>query len=355
MSQPTQDKAEILSANPATDVRSQTMHAWLAAQLGGEDWQIAPASADASFRRYFRVSLPDGTTRIVMDAPPPHEDCRPFLDIAALFRAAGANTPEVFAANVEDGFLLLADLGQCTYLDALRVEPAAAPVLYGEARAALIAIQRASRPSVLPAYDRELLARELALFPDWYLARHLGITLDAAQQQTLASAFATLLDCALAQPQVFVHRDYHSRNLMVSGDAFPASPGVLDFQDAVFGPASYDVVSLFRDAYIDWDEEQELDFVIRYWEEARRAGLPLPAEFHEFYRDYEWMGAQRQLKVLGIFARLNYRDGKDGYLKDMPRVAAYLRRACERYRELLPLARLLDVIENRQTVLGFHV
>ncbi len=343
---------------PTPAPRTAQMYAWIAQHLGasalGADGQlrIEPASSDASFRRYFRVTLDDATTRIVMDAPPEHEDCRPFVKVATLFRDAGARTPEILAADVEQGFLLLSDLGSSTYLDALIATPANAPKLYADARNALLAIQRASLPGVLPNYDRELLARELALFPDWYLARHLGIGAEA-KRAALEPVFARLLDCALAQPQVFVHRDYHSRNLMVSGEGFPASPGVLDFQDAVFGPLSYDLVSLFRDAYIDWEEEQELDFVIRYWEAARGAGLPLSADFHEFYRDYEWMGAQRQLKVLGIFARLKHRDGKDGYIKDMPRVATYLRRTAERYRDLLPLARLLDELENRQSVLGF--
>ena len=304
-----------------------------------------PASADASFRRYFRIVLPDGTTRIIMDAPPELEDCRPFLKVAALLRAAGVHVPQVYADNLEHGFLLLSDLGQTTYLDVLDADRA--PALYHDANRALVDIQRASRPDVLPEYDHTLLKRELQLFPDWYVARHLDRSLDEKQSATLRSVFDALLANNLAQPQVFVHRDYHSRNLMVSGEAYPTNPGIIDFQDAVYGPITYDLVSLYRDAYIDWEEGQELDFVIRYWEMARSAGLPVHADFHTFYRDYEWMGAQRQLKVLGIFARLCYRDGKDGYLKDMPRVLAYLRRTCERYLELRPLARLLDQLENR--------
>ena len=304
-----------------------------------------PASADASFRRYFRIALPDGTTRIIMDAPPELEDCRPFLKVAALLRAAGVHVPQVYADNLEHGFLLLSDLGQTTYLDVLDADRA--PALYHDANRALVDIQRASRPDVLPEYDHTLLKRELQLFPDWYVARHLDRSLDEKQSATLRSVFDALLANNLAQPQVFVHRDYHSRNLMVSGEAYPTNPGIIDFQDAVYGPITYDLVSLYRDAYIDWEEGQELDFVIRYWEMARSAGLPVHADFHTFYRDYEWMGAQRQLKVLGIFARLCYRDGKDGYLKDMPRVLAYLRRTCERYLELRPLARLLDQLENR--------
>lgn len=320
----------------------------------------APASSDASFRRYFRLALPDGTTRIVMDAPPEHEDCRSFVRVAALFRNAGVHVPDIHAADLEQGFLLLSDLGRTTYLDALDAQTA--PALYGDANAALVALQRASRPGVLPGYDRALLQRELDLFPDWYVARHLGRTLDAPQAAELRTVFDALLDNALAQPQVFVHRDYHARNLMVVGEApagattpaaaFPRNPGILDFQDAVYGPITYDLVSLYRDAYIAWEEEQELDFVIRYWEAARAAGLPVRADFDAFYRDYEWMGAQRQLKVLGIFARLYHRDGKDGYLKDMPRVMAYLRRTAGRYAELRPLARLLDALENRPNETG---
>ncbi len=311
---------------------------------------LEPASADASFRRYFRIALPDGSTRIVMDAPPEQEDCRPFLKVAALFRDAGAHVPEVYAEDLTQGFLLLSDLGTQTYLNALNSSTASR--LYQHANAALIGIQQASQPEQLPAYDRALLTRELNLFPDWYIARHLKLALDDGQQKTLRSVFEKILANNLAQPKVFVHRDYHSRNLMVSGDDYPANPGIIDFQDAVYGPITYDLVSLYRDAYISWEEKDELDFVIRYWEMARQAGLPVHADFHDFYRDYEWMGAQRQIKVLGIFARLCYRDGKAGYLKDMPRVMAYLRRTCERYLELKPFARLLDQLENRHAAVG---
>ena len=319
-------------------------------QHSEQELAIEPASADASFRRYFRVTLDNGDTRIVMDAPPEHEDCRPFVRIAALFREAGVHVPEIFAQDLDQGFLLLSDLGNTTYLNVL--DTTTAPGLYRDANAALVEIQRISRPGILPDYDRALLERELKLFPDWYVTKHLGTLLSPEQDAVLRGVFETLLANNLAQPKVFVHRDYHSRNLMVSGDDYPANPGVIDFQDAVYGPITYDLVSLYRDAYITWDEKQELDFVIRYWEMARKAGLPVEANFDVFYRDYEWMGAQRQIKVLGIFARLCHRDGKDGYLKDMPRVMAYLRRTCERYGELRPLARLLDQLENRQAQTG---
>ena len=334
--------------------RIALLHDWLdrhfSCQPSNRNYSLAPASADASFRRYFRVTLTDQTTFIVMDAPPELEDCRPFIGVAALFRDAGAHVPAVHTENLELGFLLLSDLGNTTYLKVLN--ESTAPALYRHANAALVDIQRASRPGVLPEYDHALLTRELNLFPDWYVARHLGIVLDEKQEATLRAVFETILANNLAQAKVFVHRDYHSRNLMVSGDEHPDNPGVIDFQDAVYGPITYDLVSLYRDAYITWEEKQELDFVIRYWEMARHAGLPVRADFHDFYRDYEWMGVQRQIKVLGIFARLCYRDGKAVYLDDMPRVMAYLRRTCERYIELRPLARLLDQLESRPVDVG---
>ena len=322
--------------------RTILLQNWLARHfsLPPEQIRLTPASADASFRRYFRLHLDDGSTRIVMDAPPEHEDCRPFLHVAALFGKAGVHVPTVHAENLEQGFLLLSDLGNTTYLQALDAH--SAPSLYRDANSALIQIQLASRSGVLPDYDRALLERELNLFPDWYLARHLGVTPSPAQEAVLRGVFEQILGNNLAQPPVFVHRDYHSRNLMRIENG--QNPGIIDFQDAVYGPLTYDLVSLYRDAYIGWEEEVELDFVIRYWEAARAAGLPVRADFDDFYRDYEWMGAQRQIKVLGIFARLYHRDGKDGYLKDMPRVMAYLRRTCERYGELRPLLRLLDTL-----------
>lgn len=317
---------------PRTILLREWLNSLFPRQRHEEELRVEPASADASFRRYFRVTLNDGSTRIVMDAPPEHEDCRPFLHVAALFRDAGVHVPEVFAQNLDQGFLLLSDLGSTTYLNVL--DEKTAPTLYRDANAALVDIQRASRPGVLPEYDRALLERELNLFPDWYVARHLGLTLDAQQTAALRNVFETLLANNLSQPPVFVHRDYHSRNLMTIDGGYPANPGIIDFQDAVYGPITYDLASLYRDAYITWEEERELDFVIRYWEMAKKAALPVCPDFDAFYRDYEWMGAQRQIKVLGIFARLYHRDGKDGYLKDMPRVMAYLRRTCTRYNAL---------------------
>jgi hypothetical protein len=331
--------------------RLQALQDWAARQLGGESLDIAPASADASFRRYFRVTA-KGRDYIVMDAPPAHEDCRPFIAVARLFADAGVNVPQVLAQDLDRGFLLLTDLGNTTYLSALGEAASNQDVareLYLASNDALIHIQQASRPGVLPEYDRALLTRELMLFPDWYVAKHLGVVMKDEQKAILETVFGRILANNLAQPQVYVHRDWHSRNLMVS----EPNPGILDFQDAVYGPITYDLASIYRDAYIQWDEEQQLDWVIRYWEKARAAHLPVREDFGEFWRDFEWMGAQRQIKVLGIFARLYHRDGKDGYLKDMPRVMHYLRKTCERYDELKPLLFLLDALQDRQPQAGY--
>jgi N-acetylmuramate 1-kinase len=326
--------------------RSALLQRWLTERFGAGNYTCAPASEDASFRRYFRVSAEAGSF-IVMDAPPEHEDCRPFVMVARLFADAGVHVPVILEENLREGFLLLSDLGNRTYLHAL--ESGTASALYTDANEALIRIQLASRPGVLPAYDRALLLRELRLFPDWYVTRHLGMALTPAQDEVLAAAFELILANNLAQPRVYVHRDYHSRNLMVS----EPNPGILDFQDAVYGPITYDLVSLFRDAYIGWEEQRQLDWVVRYWERARKAHLPVDADFSAFYRDFELMGAQRQLKVLGIFARLFHRDGKSAYLKDMPLVMSYLRQACDRYHDLNPLLKLLDELEHRRARTGY--
>lgn len=322
--------------------RQQQINEWLGSLGPGRNFTLAPASADASFRRYFRATYDDGASRIVMDAPPDREDLAPWLHVQALFRQAGVHVPAVLAEDRARGFLLLSDLGSDTYLS--RLTPETADPLYRQAIDALIAIQSASRPRQLPAYDRALLQRELDLFPDWYLERHLAVTIGDEWRNRLRAMFDKILAVNLGEPAVYVHRDYHSRNLMVT----EPNPGVIDFQDAVYGPLSYDLVSLFKDAYVTWDEEQTLDWLVRYWEKARKAGLPVRADFGEFHREYEWMGVQRHLKVLGIFARLYHRDGKDGYLKDMPLVARYLKDTCARYQDLTPLLRLLDDLENRQ-------
>lgn len=326
--------------------RLQALQDWAARQLGSDSLDIAPASADASFRRYFRVTA-KGRDYIVMDAPPAHEDCRPFIAVARLFADAGVHVPQVLAQDLDRGFLLLNDLGNTTYLSALNEYTARD--LYLASNDALVRIQQASRPGVLPEYDRALLTRELMLFPEWYAGKHLGASLTGDQEVTLNTAFEHLLANNLAQPQVYVHRDWHSRNLMVSDP----NPGILDFQDAVYGPITYDLASIYRDAYIQWDEEHQLDWVIRYWEKARAAGLPVRKDFGDFWRDFEWMGAQRHIKVLGIFARLYHRDGKDGYLKDMPLVMHYLRKVCERYIELKPLFYLLDALQDKQPQVGY--
>ncbi|MDN5754044.1 MAG: phosphotransferase [Nitrosospira sp.] len=322
--------------------RLQLLDDWIQTQFPDRRFTLSPASADASFRRYFRATFSDETL-IVMDAPPQQEDCTPFLHVARLFAAAGVHVPAVLAQDPAQGFLLLSDLGSTTYLQALNDDPGSADRLYRDAVAALLGIQLASRPGVLPDYDEALLLREMNLFPDWYLTRHLQVMPNASQKAGLDQVFKRIVQNNLAQPSVFVHRDYHSRNLMVT----TPNPGIIDFQDAVYGPITYDLMSLFKDAYIRWDEERVLDWVIRYWEKARKLGLPAAADFADFYRDFEWMGVQRHIKVLGIFARLSYRDGKDSYLEDMPRVMEYLRKACARYRELHPLLTLLDALENK--------
>ena len=329
--------------------RTLALQAWLGRLFPAEKWTLDPASADASFRRYFRISLPGrGESRIVMDAPPQQEDCRPFIRVAELLRQAGLNAPEVLAQDLEQGFLLLTDLGTTTYLAALERDDAGADTLFGDATDALITWQLASRPGVLPPYDAALLRRELDLFPDWYLSHHLGLRLAQQQRDGLERMFALILANNLAQPAVYVHRDYMPRNLMLS----TPNPGILDFQDAVYGPISYDLASLVRDAFISWEEERALDWIVRYWEKARRAGLPVGADFGDFYRDLEWMGLQRHLKVLGIFARIKHRDRKPGYIEDAPRFLAYVRAVTARYNALGPLTQLLDQFEDQHAAGG---
>ena len=338
------------AAAGATDARLSQLRDWLGTLPAAHGLRIdtlQPASADASFRRYFRLDSSNGTL-IVMDAPPPQEDCRPFVHVAGLLNGAGVRAPQVLEQDLAQGFLLLTDLGNTTYLHQLNHD--SAHKLYLDAIDSLVLIQAQSKPGVLPEYDRALLHRELMLFPDWYIGKHLGITLTDKQTATLNKVFDVLLANNLAQPQVYVHRDYHSRNLMVLPQG---NPGILDFQDAVYGPITYDLVSLLRDAYIQWDEEMVLDWAIRYWERARRAGLPVNPDVDAFYRDFEFMGLQRHIKVLGIFARLYHRDGKDAYLKDMPLVMEYTRKAAGRYTQLAPLIRLLDEIDGKGDSVGY--
>lgn len=322
--------------------RLQLLKEWVKTQFPGKPFSFTPASADASFRRYYRITFDDSKTLIAMDAPPQQEDCAPFLHVAGLFTSAAVHVPSVLSKDTAQGFLLLSDLGNTTYLQALNTNAADADNLYGDAVDALIKIQLASRDGVLPDYDQSLLLDELNLFPAWYIAKHLHTVLTADQKNVIQTVFDQILRNNLAQPRVFVHRDYHSRNLMVTAP----NPGIIDFQDAVYGPITYDLVSLFKDAYIYWDEERLLDWTIRYWEKARKTGLPVAQDFTDFYRDFEWMGVQRHLKVLGIFARLYHRDGKSGYLDDIPLVMNYLRKACERYREFYLLLKLLDELTS---------
>lgn len=341
--------------NTASDPRISQLQAWLAtlSQTPTVASSLRPASSDASFRRYFRIdSINPNTSYIVMDAPPPQENVQPFVAIAKLFDQAGVNVPQVLASDVGNGFLLLSDLGSTTYLQELTSALSNTPRqdqiasnLYGDAIDALITLQSYDAKQQLPEYDRAMLLRELMLFPDWYLGRHRNIQLNDAQQTDLNKAFDIILANNLAQGKVIVHRDYHSRNLMFLANN---NPGILDFQDAVFGPITYDLVSLLRDAYITWDEEQVLDWAIRYWEKAKRKGLPINPDVDGFYRDFEFMSLQRHLKVLGIFARLYYRDGKEAYLNDIPVVLNYVQKTARRYSELGPLIRILNLLEQTQ-------
>lgn len=322
--------------------REEDLLAWLHAQTG-ESHELVPASSDASFRRYFRIHT-DGTTRVVMDAPPPQEDCQPFVHVANLLRVAGMNAPEVIAANIEDGFLILSDLGTTTYLDVLNEDNV--DRLYGDAIGALAQLQACIEPASagLPVYDSELLNRELSLFKDWYLQKHLGMTLDAAQEGILVATNKLLVESALAQTRVCVHRDYHSRNLMFTEKN---NPGVLDFQDAVIGPVTYDLVSLLRDCYISWPRERVEGWVLNYYQILVESGV-INADYvseQQFLRDFDLMGVQRHLKAIGIFARLLHRDGKDGYINDIPRTMAYVKEVAGRYPELSEFAGFLDRLD----------
>ncbi len=343
--------------------RRTAFEAWLAPLTGPHQLlpaTLRPASADASFRRYLRIDSASGASRIVMDAPPDKENCRPFVQVQGLMAAAGLNVPDILAFDEPTGFMLLSDLGHQTVIERLNPEkPQDAYAWYQQATDVLLQWQKASQPGVLPPYDDALLRRELALFPDWYLAQHRAVTLDDKQQATLQSAFDAIVGHNLAAPQVYVHRDFMTRNLMAPVEA-GAPLGVLDFQDAVYGPITYDIASLLRDAFISWEEEFVIDITVRYWEKARKAGL-LGAtsasgwgdDFGEFYRAVEWMGLQRHLKVAGIFARLTLRDGKPKYLADAPRFMAYIRATANRYRQLGPLLKMLDQIEGTEPVVGF--
>lgn len=329
--------------------RQRLFEAWCASVQA--TWQLdlrslRLASADASFRRYLRVDTPQGSL-VVMDAPPALENCQPFVHVARLMAEAGLHAPKVLSWDEAHGFMLLTDLGSQTLLQAM--DPQAPPPLgrYLEAVDMLVQWQLASHPGVLPPYDRALLLRELELFPQWYMGEYRRMPPDTTQRTTLDKAFATIIENNLEWPSVYVHRDFMPRNLMLGSDG---RLGILDFQDAVFGPITYDIASLMRDAFISWEEEFCLDVTIRYWEKARKANLPVGSDFGAFYRAVEWMGLQRHLKVAGIFARLSLRDGKPQYLADTPRFITYLHATCTRYIELKPLLRLIEQVEGMQGV-----
>ena len=313
---------------------------------------LTAASADASFRRYLRITGHRGSL-IVMDAPPPQEDVRPFVHVAGLIHAAGLNAPQVLESDPEHGFLLLTDLGQQLYLDALQgAAPAAAEQLMRDALQALVQFQCKVSAETLPPFDEALLTRELALFPEWCVQREFGISWTPIEHGRWQRACRTLIDSALAQPQVAVHADWMPRNLMVATGPLQ-NPGILDFQDAVRGPITYDLASLLRDAFISWPEEQEIDWGVRWWTQARAAGLPVDADFGEFWRALEWMGLQRHLKVMGVFCRLKHRDGKPRYAQDLPRFFAYATRVAVRYAPLTPLLRLLEPLSGKTVTAGY--
>ncbi|NHZ34426.1 aminoglycoside phosphotransferase family protein [Massilia rubra] len=345
-----------LPTTPATssDTRLTQLTTWLATLGLVQVESRRPASADASFRRYFRLDVaPElraklGQTLIAMDAPPERENVPAYIHVQGLLLAAGVTVPAIVAQDVANGFLLLSDLGSTTYLQRLDVDNA--PNMYSDAVDALVKFQLASEPGVLPEYDRAFIERELNLFPEWFVGKHLGVTMTDVQSATLAKVFDAIIANNLAQQQVFMHRDFHSRNLMFMDQG---NPGVLDFQDAVFGPVTYDLASLLRDAYVQWDEEIVLDWVVRYWQRAKAVGLPVNPDIDAFYQDFEFMALQRHLKILGLFCRLNYRDGKSAYLGDLPTVIDYVRKTCNRYIVLKPLARLLDAFEDKVPQVGY--
>jgi hypothetical protein len=338
------------------EARRLAFEQWLAGLApahGLDPGSVVPASADASFRRYLRVRGAHGDL-IVMDAPPALEDCKPFVKVAAMLKQAGLNAPRVLAWDPVQGFMLLSDMGRELYLDALHAaDDAQVQRLMRDAIEALVRWQAGTLADGsahgLPPYDEALLTRELELFPTWCVQREYGVQWNEAQQAQWQAVSRALLDSALAQPRVAVHRDYMPRNLMVADP----NPGILDFQDAVLGPITYDMASLLRDAFISWDEERELDWAVRYWQAARAAALPVQDDFAEFWRALEWMGAQRHLKVLGIFCRLKHRDGKPKYSQDLPRFFAYLRRVAMRYGQLAPLLALLEPLDGGKLQAGY--
>lgn len=340
-----------------TDSRLELLNTWLTdlqSQYHLILESLRPASSDASFRRYFRIDT-DKHSLIVMDAPPSHEDCKPFVKIAEKLSAVGLNTPRILEQNLNDGFLLLHDLGEQNYYHRLQspIQEDELNNLYRDALSALVTMQTADA-SDLPVYDNQRLRDELDLFPTWYIEQYHKATLSETETQQLQQIFATLVEHNAKQAQVFVHRDYHSPNLMVChAEHHGPNPGIIDFQDALLGPISYDLVSLVMDARTTWEEPQQLDWAIRYWEMARAANLAVPADFADFHIDYEFMGLQRNLRILGVFARLAIRDNKSHYLQHIPRVNAYVRQVASRYSVFKPLLRLLDRLDNIETKVGY--
>lgn len=328
---------------PDEDVRLKLLENWLDQQLpalfAAQGWGAVPAatltsaSSDASFRRYFRWQGA-GRSLIVMDAPPPQEDCAPFVKVAGLLAEAQLNVPQILAADLAQGFLLLNDLGRQTYLEVIHADNADA--LFADAVQALLAFQQLPQDAALPSYDDALLRRELQLFPEWYVQRHLGVEWSAAQQATWQRVSQLLIDSALAQPKALVHRDYMPRNLMLS----EPNPGVLDFQDAVYGPVTYDITCLFKDAFLSWPEARVQAWLEDYWQRARALGIAVQGDLQDFLRASDLMGVQRHLKVIGIFARICHRDGKPKYLGDVPRFFSYIEAVLARRPELAELAEL---------------
>ena len=344
--------AVILTENQRTHImqRESALKIWLAQCYPQQNFTLSFTAADADFRRYFRATFADGSSVICMDAPPDKMNTEPYVRIQKLFSML--NVPQILHYDAEQGFMVLNDLGDIQYLKAMQHEntPEAHKALLLEAIDELIILQKASVAGCLPEYDHEILLREVNLFPEWFVTKELGRELNFAQRKLWQQTLDVLLSAVEQQPKVFVHRDFIVRNLMLTRDR----PAVLDFQDALYGAITYDLVSLTRDAFIEWDEEFTLDIVIRYWEKARAAGLPVPAEFDTFYRWYEWMGVQRHLKVAGIFARLWHRDGKDKYRPEIPRFLNYLRRTSRRYAELAPLyALLLELVGDEELQTGY--
>jgi hypothetical protein len=343
--------------NIPLDPRLLALQHWLSslpAELALEINSLAPASSDASFRRYFRLNAGQGSL-VVMDAPPAQEDCQPFVDVDSRLAQAGLNVPQIIASDLKQGFLLLSDLGPTTYYARIQqgIDDATLQHLYKDALAALVQMQTADHTG-LAKYDAKRLKDELGLFAQWYAAVHCNSPLDEASHTAINGVFDQLVAHNVAQPVVLVHRDFHSPNLMVcSAPQYGQNPGILDFQDAVAGPITYDLASLVVDARTTWEEPQQIDWAIRYWELARKQGLPVPADFADFHKDYEWMGLQRNLRILGVFARLNHRDGKAAYLAHLPRVNQYVRQVAGRYIAFKPLLRVLDKLENVQAKVGY--